>query len=309
MKENLQLIAAPLQGFTEAEWRRAHGRVAGGADLYFSPFMRVERGAVRGRDLRDIRPDRNDGVALVAQAICRDAREFALIADEVAAMGLSRLDLNMGCPFKPQVKHGRGAGLLANPGELEAIADEMERRREMTFSVKMRPGVERADEWREAVDIINRMRLSFITVHPRIAAQMYGGQLLLDEFGAMCGELRHAVVFNGDVREPADIDRILESFPGLYGVMAGRGLLARPTLFAEWRAGEELPEDERRRAVTAIHNEMFAAYETRLCGDSQLLMKIKPYWEYAGADFDRKAVKKLLKAGSLASYRRALSEL
>lgn len=309
MNEKLQLLAAPLQGFTEAEWRVAHSRVAGGADQYFSPFMRVERGAVRGRDARDIMPERNEGVNLVAQAICRDAREFAMIADEARIRGVMRLDLNLGCPFKPQVKHGRGAGLIGNSAELEAIADEMERRPGMEFSVKMRPGVERADEWREAAPALNRMKLSYVTVHPRLATQMYGGELLMDEFRAISEGLNHPIIYNGDIKTPADIDRIAAEFPDLYGIMAGRGLLERPTLFAEWRAGREMTEGERRRAIVAIHDAMFEAYEERLCGDSQLLMKIRPYWEYAGAAFERKAVKKLLKAGSLASYRRALSEL
>ena len=41
-----------MQGFTEAPFRHFHAGVYGAADCYFSPFLRVDHGAVRGRDLR-----------------------------------------------------------------------------------------------------------------------------------------------------------------------------------------------------------------------------------------------------------------
>lgn len=309
MKDGFLLLAAPLQGFTEAEWRVAHNRVAGGVSAYFAPFMRIEKGEVRRRDLRDIDPARNRGVAMVPQAICKDAGEFAMITDAVAQVGYSRLDLNLGCPFRPQVKHGRGAGLLINMEALDVVAEEMLHRPDMRFSVKMRPGVNDPGDWRRVADIINRMPLEYVTVHPRVAAQQYGGELHADEFAAIGRELRHDIVFNGDVAEPKDIDRLREQFPGLRGVMAGRGLLSRPTLFAEWLNGQELSLDERRREIRLIHSEMIGEYEQRLCGESQLLMKIKPYWEYAGCVFDRKRVKRVMKAGNLAAYLRAVDEL
>lgn len=309
MDESFQLMAAPLQGFTEAEWRVAHNRIAGGATMYFSPFIRVEKGVVRARDLRDVLPERNEGVTVVPQAICRDVAEFSLIADEISGLGYDCLDLNLGCPFKPQVKHGRGAGLLANKAELERVAEEMSRRGDVQFSVKMRLGVNGCDEWRDAVGVINDMPLRFVTVHPRCAVQQYAGELDMAEFEALVGALKHPVVFNGEVREPSDIERIRESYPQLLGVMVGRGLLARPSLFSEWRCGEVMDSVERRRGVVmAIHDEVLGAFEARLCGDSQLLMKMRPFWEYAGADFERKVVKHILKAGSLSSYRRAVDE-
>jgi tRNA-dihydrouridine synthase len=50
----MKLMCAPMQGFTEAPFRHFHAGVYGAADCYFSPFLRVDHGAVRGRDLRDV---------------------------------------------------------------------------------------------------------------------------------------------------------------------------------------------------------------------------------------------------------------
>ena len=51
-----RLMAAPLQGYTEAPFRHFHAEIYGGGKslTYFSPFLRIEKGSVRPRDLRDI---------------------------------------------------------------------------------------------------------------------------------------------------------------------------------------------------------------------------------------------------------------
>ena len=48
----MKLYAAPLQGFTEAPWRNFHEEVFGGIDAYYTPFVRIERGGFRNRDVR-----------------------------------------------------------------------------------------------------------------------------------------------------------------------------------------------------------------------------------------------------------------
>ena len=55
----MKLYAAPLQGFTEAPWRNFHEEVFGGIDAYYTPFVRIERGGFRNRDVRDIAPENN----------------------------------------------------------------------------------------------------------------------------------------------------------------------------------------------------------------------------------------------------------
>lgn len=51
---------------------------------------------------------------------------------------------------------------------------------------------------------------------------------------AFASKLRHPVIYNGEVSSPDEIAVISAAYAG---VMVGRGLLARPSLFAEYRAG------------------------------------------------------------------------
>ena len=56
MDNRFSIYAAPLQGFTEAPFRHFHAAIygcQGQADAYFSPFLRIDHGEVRPRDIRE----------------------------------------------------------------------------------------------------------------------------------------------------------------------------------------------------------------------------------------------------------------
>lgn len=298
------LMSAPLQGFTEAPWRHWHAEIYGGADRYFTPFMRLEHGQVRPRDVRDTTSPLNSNHCLTPQVLAADAAEFTALAE-----GLQAVDLNAGCPFPPQTRRGRGAALLTRPEAMWQIAEAMRQMPSVSFSLKMRLGMTSPQQWRQCADAINSMPLTLVTVHPRTAAQQYGGDTCAEEFELMHSLLRHPLVWNGDVTTPAQITALQQRWPWLHGVMCGRGLLSRPSLFMEWRHGRELPEAERRQMLLRLHDAMFSHMQASLCGDTQVLSKIKPWWEHWQDTVGRKAAKALLKAGSMARYRAALAAI
>ena len=300
MDNEFKLMAAPLQGLTEAAWRSVHFRLFGEEQEdveYFTPFIRVEKGEVRKRDMRDYTSDLNVGMRLTPQIIFRDAEEWRMLVDALAEAEATSIDMNMGCPFPPQVRKGRGAGMLAHPDMVEEIAKAMEEYADsIDFSVKMRLGVNDASESLSLVDILNSMKLRHITVHPRTATQQYKGELQLDAMDGFASRLKHPVVFNGEVSSPSDIEKLTSRYDG---VMVGRGLLRRPTLFAEYRSGGELTAEERNEAFLSLIGRTASVLEQRLCGATQLKDKMKPYWEYAPETLDRKTVKLGRKNGIL----------
>lgn len=305
----MKFFAAPMQGHTEGIFCRFHSDTYGPADFYSTPFIRVEKGEVRRRDLRVNDPQTVKGLNVIPQAIFRDITEWKLIAEAVAQLGFTTLDMNLGCPFPPQVKHGRGAALLRNPSLLKAVAEEMPSFPTLAFSIKMRLGVEQPDEWTAIIDTINSMPLTRVTVHPRVATQQYGGELHIGQFETLARELRHPIVYNGDIANPDDIDRIADRYPTLEGVMAGRGLLARPSLHAEWLEGRQWSREERIIKLLRLHRNLFEYYRSTLCGDAQILMKIKPFWEYLEPEIGHKPFKAIKKASSLPKYTTAVDSI
>lgn len=291
---------APLQGHTDAAYRRAHCEAAGGVAEYYAPFVRIEGGGLRNKDRRDIDPEANRGVPVVPQVIARDRDEFARLCDLVQQMGWRRIDLNMGCPFPMQARRGRGSGLLPHPDRVAAIVAEMGRRPEVCFSVKMRLGQESADEGLRLLPILNEAPLAHITLHPRVGRQQYRGTPDRDAFARFGDGCRLPVVYNGDLASTDDIEALLRQFPQLKGVMLGRGLLAQP-----WLLGGGDPQE----VVARLHARLFDHALRTLQGETQIIARMKAFWEYPPPFLDHKTHKMIIKSTRLCHYREAVARM
>ena len=287
---------APLQGYTDSAYRRAHHECVGGVDEYYTPFVRIEGGEVRKKDLRDTDPEANAGVPTVPQVIAKDGDEFARLCDALQEQGWGRIDLNMGCPFPMQVKAGRGSGLLQHPDHIEEIQREMLRRPEVLFSVKMRLGQESMDEGLALMPIVNDMPLVHVTLHPRLGRQQYKGVADREAFSRFYELCRHPLVYNGDIATMEDASGVQQRCSGLKGVMIGRGLLARPWMTGDKGAAQVLQD---------MHATVYRHAAENLCGDSQILARLHAFWEYV--DIPHKQKKAVMKATSLPRYREAVA--
>ena len=304
---DFSLMAAPIQGHTDAAYRAFHAQVYGDADAYFTPFIRAEKGAPRNRDLNDAFGPLNDGHRTVPQVIFRDAAALRCLLDALKSAGAKEIDLNMGCPFPLQTARGRGAAAICSRELVSAIAETISEYTDIKFSLKMRLGMVSPDEWKTAFDLINKMPLEHLTVHPRFAKQQYSGEVDLDAFKAILDSTDIPVIYNGDIKTPEDIESIRRQVPGISGVMTGRGLLARPSLIKESLEGTELPPEQRLALMKDFHNRLFTHYQNTLCGDMQVISKIKPFWEYAETEIGRKPWKAIKKASSMAKYISAIA--
>lgn len=305
----IPLYFAPLQGYTDDAYRRFHQQEVGGATAYYTPFVRWEHGGVRSKDLRDVRPDFNEEVPLVVQVIAASIEEFRHLLEVLTPLGHRRIDLNMGCPFQLQARHGRGAGLLGNVEVVREILNEMNVRSDFHFSVKLRLGWDAPNECMQLLPLLNDARLVQVTLHPRLGIQGYKGTADIEAFAKFAEECRHPLVFNGDIRTPQEATRIMERFPTLHGLMIGRGWLARPSLGRELTEGREWSRTERMALIKRLHDRLHAHYAAIVPGDAALHQKLKTYWDYMEEEVGRKCLKKLKKAGNLNNYLRAVSEV
>ena len=282
----MKLFLAPLQGLTTAEFRNLHEKHFGGVDAYFTPFIRLEKGALRKRDVRDIE---NSTVSkLIPQVLAANADELKEILEFLMPLGCKEIDLNCGCPFPPVCSKGRGAGILARQDVFAEMIESLSRYKDISFSIKLRLGLNSADEIKELVPVINSSVLKFVTLHPRIAKDQYKGALRMDDFANFISECKKPVVFNGEIRTKQDYDKIVSDFPDLYGIMIGRGLIANPNLANEISGISESLSKEK---FMAFHDELKDALTQRLEGEQQTLSHLLPYWEYLLPDISAKHAK------------------
>ena len=305
----LSIHFAPLQGHTDDVYRRTHHALIGGVECYYTPFVRVEAGGIRSKDLRDIAPKNNLGVPVVPQLIFGNRKELEYLTGEIEALGYRSIDLNMGCPFPLQARHGRGSGLLARVDVLRDVADFIASRPDITFSVKMRLGWDNDAEWLPVIDILNDLSLAHITLHPRTGVQQYKGAINFDAFARFCDVCRHPIIYNGELSTLDELREMESRFPRLDALMVGRGLLACPSLAREYADGEEWSHAQRISTLCTLHDQLMQQYAQIVKGDAQLHSKMRPYWEYTESLIGHKPYKKIMKSGNLRNYLRAIDEL
>ena len=304
----MKIYSAPLQGFTEAVWRNVHAAVFGGIDGYYTPFLRYEHGEIRNKDIRDIERKNNSVENLVPQVIAANPDEMRPLLNLIAGEGYSRVDINMGCSFPLQMRKRHGAGLLPYPELVAELMKEVAQHPEVSFSVKMRLGCNSKDEWKELMPILNDAPLRHVTMHPRLGIEQYKKPVDVDAFTEFYTACKHPVIYNGDLNSLADINRVEQQFPGLKGIMLGRGLLANPALGVEYRTGRELTNAELGNLVRQMHDALMRELTPRLQGNTQFLSKMKPYWEYLLPDMLKRDKKAILKATTIEKYMNAVND-
>lgn len=326
----LKILFAPLQGYTTGIYRKAHAEIFGGVDAYYAPFLRIENGKPRERDLRDL--NLFDGNAReIPQIIANSVEEFKILANALIAKGYTEIDFNMGCPFPMQVNRHRGAGLLSDIQAVQEIMDEIRKisnangTAPVKFSVKMRLGQDAPDEAFALLPILNEAPLSQITLHPRLGKQQYKGAIDFKSFAKFYEECRHPLVYNGDIASVSQICEVERRYPKLAGVMIGRGLLARPSLAAEYKALSSKDETGSVQSsnrdincatpqdflgkILQMHQAIFDHACKTFQGDSQILSHVQSFWEYLEPSIPKKIFKRIKKAGKLSEYQVAIIEI
>lgn len=306
MDKELKIFAAPVQGSTEAAWRNAHSKVFGGVDAYYTPFVRVEKGGLRNKDKRELLPENNAELNVIPQIMASEVEEMEFLVDFLISLGYKEIDLNMGCPFPPIANKGKGSGILRYPEKVAALLDCVNSysvQQGIDFSIKMRLGMNVADEWKSILPLINDSALKMVIIHPRVGKQQYTGDVDMKAFSEFYEQCKKNLVYNGDLCTADDIKRVTEMYPGLYGVMIGRGLLADGSLAACYKSGVGITTEELYRKTKEMHSMIFQWYSRTIeGGEAQLVQKMKSMWEYWLPDMDRKKRKAIHKATKLTNY-------
>jgi len=204
-------------------------------------------------------------------------------------------------------RKGRGSGLLPFPDRIEQMLKSL-KKFPVSFSVKMRLGYEKDDDFPAVVKVLNQFPLDEIIVHPRYGKQLYKGDVNLDRFEEVLQLSDHSVVYNGDLNSVEDFEHLKQRFPSVQHWMLGRGVLSDLWLPDKMK-GIALPSNqERLKILMAFHEIVFTLYAGYLSGDHQLLMKLKPFWEYFSKQFseERKVFKGVKKAVNMSKYHDAV---
>ena len=254
LKSNLFL--SPLAGYTNLPFRLAI-REVGGLDLATTDLVNarslLEKNPKAFKLIETNAADRPLAVQLFG-GVPEEMRDAAAYLESI---GISSVDINMGCPVKKVCRVGGGSAMMTEMDKTAALVRGMVNAVKIPVTAKMRLGWD--DENITAPDLARALEdagVAAIFVHGRTREQGFGGTVNLGGIRKVVAAVNSIpVIGNGDVTTPEAAKMMFEE-TGCAGVSIGRGAFYNPWIFTHTRhyieTGELLPEppfDERVRVM------------------------------------------------------------
>ena len=295
---------APLEGLTDSVFRRLHHQYFPGVDCYYTPFFSptVHR-ALTQKEARELPPADSLDFTVIPQLLTRSAEDFLWMARQCRDLGYTEVNLNLGCPSGTVTAKGKGSGMLRDPDGLDRFLAQIFTDAPLDISLKTRIGFESAEEFPRLLDIFNQYPVKELTVHPRVRAAFYSGQIQLDTFQYAQQHSKIPLCYNGDLCSLRQIRDLSEQFPYVNAVMLGRGLIGDPGMFTP--GGTTIP------TLESFYNALLEEYLTAFGGSRNAMFRLKEHWSMLIHRFENaeKLAKRLRKTTDLAEYRAITAEI
>lgn len=223
------LVAGPMVRYSKLPFRQLVRKYK--ADLVYSPMI-LAREFVRSANSRiaDFTTNSEDRPLIVqigTNNVADLLRMCEMIHPYVDAIGL-----NCGCPIPDQVRQGIGAALMSKKElvceMVRAVKSRFGDSLTMEIKIRVHPDI---DETIEFVQAAENAGVDFITVHGRTKATRSSIPVDLDKIRIVKEHATVPIIANGDCFSLEDAYRIAK-VTGCDGVMAVRGILDNPALFA-----------------------------------------------------------------------------
>ena len=305
------ISSGPLQGLTDAVFRKAHQKIWGGIDEYYGPYLRLDtHKEPKGSQIRDIESPFNKDVNYIPQLMGNNADLLIERMEWLKNLGFSKVNWNLGCPYPMVTKRNMGAGLMNQPKRVNEILAKITDNPPLNLSIKCRLGLQHDEEIMTLIDVFNQYQLTEIIIHARTASQMYKGYAKPKKIVPIIEKSKHPIAYNGDIESVESYREIEPLFNDhIQHIMLGRGLLKKPYLASAIK-GISYSDKELKDRLSLFHNELISMYALKL-QDHQLIMKMRGFWEYFSHSFpnQHKAYKLIKKASNIKKYHATVAQI
>jgi tRNA-dihydrouridine synthase len=300
------IYLAPLQGFTDFVYRKAYAEIFQGIDAFFIPYISVKNSVIIKKYEKEILPGNNIQNRVIPQFLASNAEEMLFLSEILHQKGYTEINLNLGCPYPMVTNREKGAGLLPHPDKLKELLSTFFEKTNLRLSVKLRAGLVDPTEIERIVPVLNQFPLTEVIFHPRIAKQLYEGEIYHSAFQFAEIHLKHKLVYNGDIFSIDDFKTKQNLFPQTTNWMLGRGVLMNPFLPAEIN-NIEITAKEKLEKLKEFHQLIFKYYSETMDNEGNTINKMKQFWIYFSYNFgnQRKCFKLINKSNGLSKYQYA----
>lgn len=303
------IYLAPLQGFTDFVYRKAYSQLFPEVDKYFIPYISVKNSSILKKYEREILFQNNLQKQVVPQVLAKDGSELLFLSAFLEDAGYNEINLNLGCPFPMVTNREKGAGLLPYPEKLKIMLAVFFEKSNLKLSIKLRAGLNSPREIENIIPILNQFPLTEIIFHPRIAKQLYKGEIIDSAFQFAVKNLKHKLIYNGDIFSLEDYKKRKQQFPAIENWMLGRGILMNPFLVAEINQ-VSISVDEKIEKLKSFHQLIIEGYSETMDNTGNALNKMRQFWSYFSFNFpnQRKVLKAVKKSKNLVDYNLAVQK-
>jgi len=213
-----------------------------------------------------------------------DPQKFLNLATRLKDLGYETVNWNLGCPKRTVARKKRGSGILPYPELLREILEKIIPTLPVKLSIKTRLGYESPEEFFKLVEVYNDYPLESLIIHPRTGLQQYEGEMYLNILDETINNIRHPIVFSGDIKDRHTFGELSARYPKIQDWMIGRGVLSNP-LLPEIIVNKDNDKDLRDRQAY-FHEELYCEMKAKLERPNALLNKMKDYWSYFSLWFE-----------------------
>jgi tRNA-dihydrouridine synthase B len=281
LKSNLFL--SPLAGYTNLPFRLTL-REIGGLDLATTDLVNarslLEKNPKAFKLIETSPADRPLAVQLFG-SVPEEMRDAAVYLESI---GISSVDINMGCPVRKVCRVGGGSAMMTEMDKTAALVKGMVKAVKIPVTAKMRLGWDEQNITApELARVLEDVGTAAIFVHGRTREQGFGGSVNLTGIRAVAQAVKRIpVIGNGDVTTPAAAKKMIDE-TGCAGVSIGRGAFYNPWIFIHTehflRTGElplEAKFEERVRVLCRHLDLMIEVFgETHGC---RMFRKVAPWY-------------------------------
>ncbi|GAX71159.1 tRNA dihydrouridine synthase [Saccharomyces cerevisiae] len=225
-------IAGPMVRYSKLPFRQLCREY--NVDIVYSPMI-LAREYVRNEHARisDLSTN-NEDTPLIVQVGVNNVADLLKFVEMVAPY-CDGIGINCGCPIKEQIREGIGCALIYNSDLLcsmvHAVKDKYGDKLRIETKIRIHEALD------ETVELCRKLcdaGVDWITIHGRTRRTRSSQPANLDAIKYIIENISDKnvpVIANGDCFKLSDLERITK-YTGAHGVMAVRGLLSNPALFA-----------------------------------------------------------------------------
>lgn len=222
-------IAGPMVRYSKLPFRELVRHF--NTDIVYTPMI-LAREFVRNEIARVSDFSTNDGDRpVIVQVGVNNVDDLLKFVDMIHPY-VDGIGLNCGCPIREQVREGIGAALMSEPELVSSMVRAVKDKYGDKVCIETKIRIHKdLDETVRFVKMVESAGVDFITVHGRTKTTRSSQPADWNAIKLVKDTVSVPVVANGDCFSIEDAEKIAE-LTGVDGIMAVRGILANPALFA-----------------------------------------------------------------------------